>query len=76
MHGEHIAVFINRFAFAMYMFKSWNRGFRQVLGIIEDGSASLDEVIAKIHYKSFKTPAKKQTGKVLQFSRKLDPITR
>jgi len=43
---------------------------------VEDGTVSLDEVIAKIHYKSFKTPAKKQTGKVLQFSRKLDPITR
>ncbi len=30
-----MAVFINRFAFAMYMFKSWNQGFRQVFGIIE-----------------------------------------
>ncbi len=43
---------------------------------VKDGSTSLDEVIAKVHYKSFKTPAKKQRGKVLQFSRKGDPITR
>jgi type IV pilus assembly protein PilB len=40
---------------------AWNK--------INDGSTTFDEVIAKIHFKSFKEPGKKRKGKILRFDR-------